>query len=317
METEKDSSSGLAPYKPLPLREHFRIRRFALSHHDTRAFTESWLPLPVFVVYRVLLFLYLAAWMIGHAVDRRDTEGGHWLIYITNWSSILLVITALYAAVLSLVYCARISNSNTEISSTESADASLYSRDVVHWTVKAFWALYITSYTVTVMVTIGYWASVYQPCSSVESIRTDQNATTGSGNPPMENCGADAFSIHAHGISTFVVICDIILSLKPFSALHFLYPCAFTLTYVIFSGIYFAAGGTNEFGDPYIYSLLNYGENPTKSSRAALLLVFLPAFVYIIPFLVACTRDRVYWWITQKHNCMAAKTCTWTREGNC
>ena len=234
--------------------------------------------------------------MVAHIVYRRDTDGARWLIFITNWSFVLFFLTMLFSLAIFRTPCKR----------DRKTDRNTQCNEDIHWSVKLFWVLYVTSQTATVMVCIGYWSTQYKPCngrsgnsSEAESIPTNQTVN-------VDKCGADILSIHAHGINAVLAICDVILSLVPFNALHFLYPCIFTLTYVVFSGIYYAAGGRNELGKPYIYSLLNYGERPATASIAAIFLVFLPAFMYIIPLLVAFTRDRVYEWATQT-NCSAVK----------
>ena len=109
-----------------------------------------------------------------------------------------------------------------------------------------------------------------------------------------------------------LVMIDIILCLVPFNALHCIYPCVFTSVYVVFAGIYFAANGTNEFGEPFIYSVLDYGDSPGRASIVSLILAFVPAIVYVIPFLLAYLRDVTYRWITDNHPfyCCGMKTCT-------
>ena len=271
----------------------------------------------MFVAYRILLAVYLAGLTVAHIVDRRHTDGARWLIFITNWSFLLFLAATTLAAIMTLIFTmqpsklvkSRRPRANTKISSdtknSERAQTNNNRGDDINWSVKMFWVLYITSHTVTVMVCIGFWSTQYEPCirgtennTTLAASLIDRNTSTGS----REDCGVDFLSIHVHGINAVLVICDIVLSLVPFNALHFLYPCIFTLNYVVFSGIYHAANGTNESGDPYIYSILNYAENPVMSSVAAILLVFLPAAMYVIPLLVACARDRVYQWMTERCN---------------
>ena len=265
----------------------------------------------MFVAYRILLPVYLSGWTIAHILDRRDTDGARWPIFITNWSSLLLLISTTLAAIMTLIFIIKPfklakrqrARAHTKIcSDTETSGNESYNRrDDIHWTVKIFWVLYITSQTVIIMVCIGFWSTQYEDCinrgteNNITSSLIDRNTSTGE-----QECGVDFLSIHMHGINAVLVICDIFLSLVPLNTLHFLYPCTFTLIYVVFSGIYYAADGTNESGDPYIYSNLNYGESPVMSSIAAILLVFIPAFLYVIPLLLACVRDGVYKCITER-----------------
>lgn len=271
--------------------------------------------------------LYLAGWTLANAVYRRNTDGVHWLIYITNWSSIYLVVTSLTASLVPLIYCAsrvsfRSAGGKRWLERPTSNTIHHHRSDKLHWALQVFWLMYITSQTISIMVCIGFWTTVYEPCDEENDRENDfLNGSNGSGilmvaeNKTIENCGADILSIHAHGINGAIVIVDIILCLIPFNALHLFYPCLFAAVYVIFSGIYFAAGGKNESGRSYIYSLLNYEDNPVISGAAAVLLVFAPALVYLIPFTVAFIRDKLYMWIINNHpthtNCC---TCVERRE---
>ncbi|CAI8038232.1 hypothetical protein GBAR_LOCUS21318 [Geodia barretti] len=134
-----------SPYKPLALREHLRAQRFRLSHHDLRAFTSSWLPLPVFVAYRILLAVYLAGLTVAHIVDRRHTDGARWLIFITNWSFLLFLAATTLAAIMTLIFTmqpsklvkSRRPRANTKISSdtknSERAQTNNNGGDDINW----------------------------------------------------------------------------------------------------------------------------------------------------------------------------------------
>ena len=53
------------------------------------------------------------------------------------------------------------------------------------------------------------------------------------------------------------------------------YPVSFGASYIVFSGIYFAANGTNTNDNPYIYSCLDYGSSePATAVGIALATVF-------------------------------------------
>ena len=271
----------------------------------------------MFVVYRLFLFVYLTGWMVALAVDRRDMVGVRWLIFVTNWTLLLLSSSTLLASLVTLFYaafCSRPRDSQTKTSD----DESLYRQDNINWVLKIFWFIYISSHTAMIMIFFGFWIAVYEPCEDNDDglgeavARNASSSSSGFVEDELEpSCGADALSIHAHGVTAAIVFLDVILGLVPFQALHALYPSAFTTTYIIFSAIYFAAGGTNELGEPFIYSILDYGDHPGRATFGALLLIFVPIAVYILLFLVAYARDRVYWWINvnRPNYCCAMMTC--------
>lgn len=59
--------------------------------------------------------------------------------------------------------------------------------------------------------------------------------------------------IHLHLINALVIMTDLGLSRLPYWLLHFPFPLAYLSSYIIFSGIYYAAGGTNPDKEDYIY----------------------------------------------------------------
>ena len=276
----------------------------------------------MFLVYRLFISVYLAGWLIALGVDRSDSLRPFWFIFITNWSFLFLVFVSCVAALVSLIYFGFFIGKNEtrgrpKAVAAESHAALLYSQDNIHWSVKVFWFLYIVSTTAMVMVFFGFWVVVYESCDGDSGSSSSQNASESRNgsftteDDITESCGADVLSIHAHGVNAAIVMLDILLCLVPFNALHFFYPCVFSVVFVAFSGIYFALGGTNELGQPFIYSALNYN-NSTSPILAALGFAIIPAAVYLIPFILAFVRDRTYHWIVDNHSiyCCNMKTCT-------
>ncbi|XP_068709150.1 uncharacterized protein [Montipora foliosa] len=66
------------------------VRNLGLRFHDSRAFTDSPLPRPVFALLRLLYAALAAADLVWIALDH---PGGLWIIHLGNWSRI---VTALY-----------------------------------------------------------------------------------------------------------------------------------------------------------------------------------------------------------------------------
>lgn len=72
-----------------------------------------------------------------------------------------------------------------------------------------------------------------------------------------------------HALNTITSIGDIFVSSRPCRLMHFYQPIAFLILYLIFSIIYWASGGLNPYGFPYIYSILDW----SKPSRTIPLIV--------------------------------------------
>lgn len=264
----------------------------------------QWLPLPGFLLYRLIVFGYLAAWIIAHGAIRSDSTGVYWFIYITDWAFLLLVITLGAAAVVSFGYYMMYYVMEGGIldkcfPKEVDSPALLYCQDNIHSIIKVFWFTYIVATTTMVMVGIAYWPFVYDPDCSGEDSEQAHNASQSMENNSMEDttsdsCGLDVASIHAHGVTFVIVFVDLTLSRIPFHLLHFPYTCVFSTIFVIFSAVYFAAGGIDEFGNPYIYETLDYEGSPAVSGVAAVCLCLVPAVIYLIPFVVALLRDVVH-----------------------
>ena len=100
---------------------------------------------------------------------------------------------------------------------------------------------------------------------------------------------------------------DIMVSGVPVRLLHFIYPFIFSGTYAVFTGIYFAAGGVNNInGKPYIYPVLNYGENPGVASAYVLVtvLVLIP-LLHLLTWALYLLREGLLYLF--KHICFKQK----------
>jgi hypothetical protein len=58
---------------------------------------------------------------------------------------------------------------------------------------------------------------------------------------------------------------DAFITRTPVRLLHVYQSTLLGLCYTAFTIVYWSLGGTNQFGQPFIYSVLNYGESPKKA----------------------------------------------------
>ena len=64
---------------------------------------------------------------------------------------------------------------------------------------------------------------------------------------------------------------------------------------MIFSAIYFAAGGTNPLDEgPYVYPVLDYGNNPGAAAGIAIVLIVGALIGFITLFVLGWIRDAIY-----------------------
>lgn len=263
----------------------------------------QWLPLPIFAVYRVLLTIYILVWLILHIVTRRDTFGPHWLIFLTDLSYALLFFAMLSLAVLCVMHTiAHYSSSKTLLKYIPKRDfpvARIYQKqDNIPWYVKIIWLLYNTACSSAILVLIGFWGFVYSPCENGTAMQSESSGNgttdTGSGGSgSAEQCETpDVHTIQLHGVNAVLVFLDLALSRVPYQLLHFPYSTVYTAAYIIFSVVYWGAGGVNHIGQPYIYSVLDYGGQPI-SALFAILIVFAPIAAFLALFVLALLRDVV------------------------
>ena len=191
---------------------------------------------------------------------------------------------------------------------------ALYSQDNIAWYMKICWILYIIGVTIEITNIAGFWVVVYRPCSSDTATNmtatnmtdtnmtainmTDTNMTAtvpDNSTKPMEACeNIDAISLNVHLILGILAILDIYLSRVPWQFLHLFYSVSYMAFFVVFSGIYFAAGGTDHFNNPYIYSAFDYGESPATATGYCVMVLIVPIVMYLILFLLAWLRDVIY-----------------------
>ncbi len=261
----------------------------------------QWLYLPVFMIYRVLLFLYILVWLILHIYTRRNEFGPHWLIFITDLGYSLLTITmglmAILCVVYGIVYYTRRAQLLRFFPKKDFPLTRVYKQDNIPWYVKIVWLMYTMSSATAILVFAGYYIFVYEPCDGDSGSTDGMNVTSNGGSGDMQetNCSVlDAETIHVHGVNVLVVLLDLFVSRMPYQFLHFCYATLFSFLYAIFSLIYFGAGGTNHLGRPYIYSSLDYGNSPGTAAGLAIVLVVVCIPLHLLLFLLAWLRDVIF-----------------------
>ena len=172
------------------------------------------------------------------------SEGNiRWLIFLTNWNFLLLVLTQLFITALTFM------------------DVFMEHR---HPGANREWCWYHSVFRVmfsmlgglTLTVTLLYW-TVLTPRTSLLSVVT-------------------------HAINAVVFIVEIALSNIVISALHLIYPIIIGIIYLIFSVIYTVSGGGRGDGEPYIYKVLDWNATPGLAfglSIAALVLCVIFHFI--------------------------------------
>ena len=196
-----------------------------------------------------------------------------WFRYLTNWSFFFLTLYFICATIVTAIHLKKqhrrntvnkVMNGNergrnlqmhviTEDTETKSSadvecqviatvDSQEVSQDIpLFWYHKALWVLYNIASTAAVLVTIAFWTFFG---------------------------GASAMSLFTHGINSVLAVLETMLSSVPVRLFHVAYPMLYSIVYVIFTVIYWAAG------EPSIYPMTDYTGKPVLSTVTAVCLFF-------------------------------------------
>ena len=147
---------------------------------------------------------------------------------------------------------------------------------------KIQWALFLIGGEYAVVITILYWV-----------LFTDHN------------CGHQqnlysVDSLHLHMINGIFAVVELWISGIPVRLYHALYSIAFGCAYVIFTAVYYAAGGQDPEGNRFIYPFLDYGSCPMAAVALAVsCAVLFVGAVHFIFFLQYIVRRHVSGWMYQ------------------
>ena len=133
---------------------------------------------------------------------------------------------------------------------TSYAKAEEDDNDLTFW-FKASWILFTIASVNSLVVTVSYWSRVY-PGGEIDGLIVNEYIL----------------------VAVFMLV-EVTMSNIPIRILHFIYSHVFGSIYVLFTVIYWAAGGMDKDGNHYIYKALDYSDHP----GAAIFTVF---FVLII-----------------------------------
>lgn len=134
---------------------------------------------------------------------------------------------------------------------------------------KLSWVLLNISHTNVLFVCVFFWTFAYEP--------------------GMIQIGV----INTHALVGVYVIIDLLVQKAPRRIHHFYQPAIFGIVYMIFTLIYYYAGGTGREGRVYIYEVLNW-ECPASAS-GMIMLAFISIGVFHLVTCVICrARKRLF-----------------------
>ena len=236
------------------------------------------------MIYRWIISLYFLAWLVPTGIA--DENGGpKYFIYLTNWAFLLFNLYLLVSAIaVTLQFVVHYSYDKENLSHDDlhqrqqnlhdkhQVIRTLLGADYTHkvvWYQKVQWLLITIGLEMAVGVSVLYWVVVY----SSEHKLNGEN-----------------FNVHL--VNGIVALFDVCFSGIIIRLAHVVYLFCFGAVYVIFTGIYFAADGTNAQDKPYIYAAIDYGEELGLALLYVfiIILVFLPILHFAIYALYGARR---------------------------
>lgn len=192
-----------------------------------------------YMMYRVFVAVVFVAFVICHIIAFPIPE--KWIIFMTDQG--VLFLTFHFILYASLVLARWIQERRIGVRESSSEGLSLI--------YKISWAMGSCFSNAALVITSIYWIALHRFVEKYGLLET-----------PWEYF----LNFFVHALNSIFCLIDIFLTDRPYRVLHFYVPIGYGLFYVIFSLIYWGAGGTgfcNEDGCVnYIYPILDWSGNP-------------------------------------------------------
>jgi len=215
----------------------------------------------VYLTWRLLLPLFLG---VNYFILWARWGRGKWMIYLTNQGLLLLIIHFTWDFVLAaMLYIDQHHKvpSNGKMSFVE----------------KSGWFLANSASSIAIMISLFFWIFLFQY--------------------EEKNSYGDTF---VHGVNSISVLSDLLVSGRPMVWQHCFHPILAGCAYLAFSVVYWALGGVDPYGHPWIYPMVDWGEKPitgavTAIGFAAGLLVTHILLCLLTRLRVAAARWTISW----------------------
>ena len=238
----------------------------------------------IYVVYRWILALFNLIHFLWIIIP----SNGYFFIYLSNWAFIMWNAYLLWSSTsVTIRYiqnhspcCERFREKQTDNGSCKPSGCCGIKEDAIKWYEKIHWLLFTLGAEIALCVTTLYWALLFDPQTSFSH-----------------------FSLVTHLFNGIFAIIDTWVSGIPVRLYHGVYLICFACLYTIFTGLYFAGGGSNQRNknETYIYPFLNYDDAPKSASTFVILMsLFYPVLIHLIFYAIYLLRKGVVY-LVKKH----------------
>ncbi|KAM3967880.1 protein rolling stone-like [Aphomia sociella] len=208
----------------------FSKQMWLLNHEDGSKFYVSSLqrnqsPVPLLAIRLIIFAGCIGILLASIILTSEAIYFRYWPIYLTHWGLIFITVTSGFAFLVSVIAYKQ---------------GSIDTTFGLPWYVKVYWASYNFTLPIAIFITAFYWAFLD---SEGEEYAID---------PVLD--------VFIHAVNAVLMILLLLVSQHSSNILHFYYPILVGVIYMVFTIIYYHAGGTNPFGDPYIYPPLDWSD---------------------------------------------------------
>ncbi|XP_035676054.1 uncharacterized protein LOC118415501 [Branchiostoma floridae] len=138
------------------------------------------------------------------------------------------------------------------------------------WYLGCQWVLYTAPAVSALPITVVFWSLMRPAGQSVV----------------IEN-------VLIHAMNSVTAFLELFITGLPVSLLHVVYPILYLLWYIVFSLIYVEAGGTDLWGNHYIYKVFDFEGNPSLTAGLVVAVVGLLLVSHVIVFFLSLLRDKI------------------------
>ncbi|XP_018568774.1 protein rolling stone-like [Anoplophora glabripennis] len=244
--------------------KHFTLKQFYPVHDDPHTFIYSqWQrdkskPNLLYLTYRTIMaLLFLVTWLI---TIFRESEGGIWPIFLTNWGYTVCTTQAVMAFGILATYV--LAPRFKKLPNLRENTLKAY---------PVYWVLYTIATPLAFGITFMYWVVIYD----------------------AKKMTFDAMNYFVHGNNSIMMMIDLWIVSQPTRILHFVYPAVLGIMYTIFSIIYYVEGGTTKDGSKCIYKILDW-EKPMPTALTCLGVTVFLILLHLVVFLIYKVRITLY-----------------------
>ncbi|XP_057660389.1 protein rolling stone-like [Diorhabda carinulata] len=244
------------------LRKHLTVKNFYPIHDDPTIFiTCQWQkdrtkPNLLYLLYRtIVMLIFFVTWIYSIIVE---SGAGKYPIFLTNWGYTGCTIQSLLAFFM-----------------LSTAVLAIYFQNMVklHKVVLKLYPIYWLLNTVTTptafAITTVYWSILFDGNSQYR-----------------------VMNYFVHGNNSVMMFLDLCMVSHPIRFLHVIYTIVLGLTYVLFTLIYYLAGGTGYGGARYIYSIVDWSK-PSQTIGVCLGVIMFQVVLHMVIILISFVRMSI------------------------